>query len=108
MAFKVNEKKLQLGFNTVNVGRRKSEDEAQLVVLSTEGSFKITAPVAVALGVKVGEYVQFVDNFDLVTNAINEKAEMVVDFWMPNKAWEGCNVNDPSARVLSNYGDSGK
>ena len=36
------------------------------------------------------------------------QAEMVKDFWMPNKAWEGCNVNDPSARVLSNYGDSGK
>lgn len=36
------------------------------------------------------------------------QAEMIVDFWMPNKAWEGCNVNDPSARVLSNYGDSGK
>ena len=36
------------------------------------------------------------------------QAEMVVDFWMPNKAWEGCNVNDPSARVLTNYGDSGK
>ena len=36
------------------------------------------------------------------------QAEMVVDFWMPNKAWEGCNVNDPSARVLSNYGESGK
>ena len=35
-------------------------------------------------------------------------AEMVVDFWMPNKEWEGCDVNDPSARVLSNYGDSGK
>ena len=35
------------------------------------------------------------------------QAEMVVDFWMPNKAWEGCNVNDPSARVLANYGDSG-
>lgn len=33
---------------------------------------------------------------------------MIVDFWMPNKSWEGCNVNDPSARVLSNYGDSGK
>ena len=33
---------------------------------------------------------------------------MVVDFWMPNREWEGCNVNDPSARVLSNYGDSGK
>ena len=37
-----------------------------------------------------------------------EQGEMIVDFWMPNKAWEGCNVDDPSARVLSNYGDSGK
>lgn len=36
------------------------------------------------------------------------QAEMIVDFWMPNKAWKGCDVNDPSARVLSNYGDSGK
>jgi asparagine synthase (glutamine-hydrolysing) len=32
---------------------------------------------------------------------------MVADFWMPNKAWEGCDVNDPSARVLANYGGSG-
>ena len=37
-----------------------------------------------------------------------DQAEMVVDFWMPNKEWEGCDVNDPSARVLSNYGESGK
>ena len=36
------------------------------------------------------------------------QAEMISDFWMPNKSWEGCNVDDPSARVLSNYGDSGK
>ena len=36
------------------------------------------------------------------------QAEMIVDFWMPNKTWEGCDVNDPSARVLSNYGESGK
>jgi asparagine synthase (glutamine-hydrolysing) len=36
------------------------------------------------------------------------QAEMIVDFWMPNKSWKGCNVNDPSARALSNYGDSGK
>lgn len=36
------------------------------------------------------------------------QAEMVVDFWMPNRSWEGCDVNDPSARVLKNYGDSGK
>ncbi|MCU6747709.1 asparagine synthase B [Faecalicatena acetigenes] len=36
------------------------------------------------------------------------QAEMVTGFWMPNKEWEGCDVDDPSARVLSNYGDSGK
>lgn len=36
------------------------------------------------------------------------QAEMVADFWMPNRKWKGCNVNDPSARVLSNYGNSGK
>lgn len=36
-----------------------------------------------------------------------EQSDMIVDFWMPNKEWEGCNVNDPSARVLSNYGNSG-
>lgn len=36
------------------------------------------------------------------------QSQMVADFWMPNKRWEGCDVTDPSARVLSNYGDSAK
>ena len=35
------------------------------------------------------------------------QSRMIADFWMPNRDWEGCNVNDPSARVLSNYGASG-
>ncbi len=35
------------------------------------------------------------------------QARMIRDFWMPNRSWPGCDVNDPSARVLSNYGDSG-
>ncbi len=35
------------------------------------------------------------------------QSQMVADFWMPNKNWKGCNVTDPSARVLSNYGASG-
>ena len=33
---------------------------------------------------------------------------MIPGFWMPNREWEGCDVDDPSARVLKNYGDSGK
>ena len=36
------------------------------------------------------------------------QAEMIADFWMPNKSWPGCDVNDPSARVLKNYGASGR
>lgn len=36
------------------------------------------------------------------------QAQWIKDFWMPNKEWEGCNVDDPSARVLKNYGKSGK
>ena len=36
------------------------------------------------------------------------QARMIPNYWMPNKAWPGCDVDDPSARVLYNYGDSGK
>ena len=45
---------------------------------------------------------------DLFEKYYPGQSEMVTDFWMPNKNWEGCNVSDPSARVLSNYGESGK
>lgn len=36
------------------------------------------------------------------------QAHMITDFWMPNPNWDGCRVDDPSARVLSNYGASGE
>ncbi|MDR1891477.1 MAG: asparagine synthase B [Oscillospiraceae bacterium] len=36
------------------------------------------------------------------------QAKMIPDFWMPNREWTGCDVNDPSARVLQNYGASGE
>ena len=45
---------------------------------------------------------------DLFEKYYPGQSEMVCDFWMPNKNWEGCNVSDPSARVLSNYGASGQ
>lgn len=45
---------------------------------------------------------------DIFEKFYPKQAHWIKDFWMPNKAWEGCNVNDPSARVLGNYGDSGK
>jgi asparagine synthase (glutamine-hydrolysing) len=33
--------------------------------------------------------------------------KLIKSFWMPNDAWENCKVDDPSARVLPNYGASG-
>lgn len=33
---------------------------------------------------------------------------LIPGYWMPNKNWSNCQVNDPSARVLSNYGKSGE
>jgi asparagine synthase (glutamine-hydrolysing) len=36
------------------------------------------------------------------------RGDVIKSFWMPNKEWENCDVNDPSARVLPNYGKSGE
>lgn len=45
---------------------------------------------------------------DLFENYFPSQSHLITDFWMPNKEWVGKDVMDPSARVLSNYGDSGK
>lgn len=44
---------------------------------------------------------------DLFETFYPGRAEVIKDFWMPNATWKNCNVKDPSARVLPNYGDSG-
>ena len=43
---------------------------------------------------------------DLFEEFFPKRSYLVVDFWMPNKEWDNCDVKDPSARVLPNYGDS--
>jgi len=45
---------------------------------------------------------------DIFESHFPGQSHCVADFWMPNKSWENCNVNDPSARVLPNYGKSGE
>lgn len=37
-----------------------------------------------------------------------KRSSLIKDFWMPNRTWEHCDVQDPSARVLKNYGKSGQ
>jgi asparagine synthase (glutamine-hydrolysing) len=36
------------------------------------------------------------------------RAKLIKALWLPNTSWENCDVIDPSARVLPNYGKSGK
>ncbi len=45
---------------------------------------------------------------DIFESYFPKRAELIPDFWMPNPNWENCRVSDPSARVLPNYGKSGK
>lgn len=45
---------------------------------------------------------------DIFEKHFKGHAHLIKDFWMPNKEWQNCNVNDPSARVLSNYGKAGE
>ena len=45
---------------------------------------------------------------DIFEKFYPDKADWISAYWMPNPKWDGCNVSDPSARVLNNYGDSGK
>lgn len=44
---------------------------------------------------------------DIFEKHFKGQSHLIKDFWMPNKEWENCNVADPSARVLPNYGKSG-
>ncbi|HXH76013.1 MAG TPA: asparagine synthase B [Bacteriovoracaceae bacterium] len=44
---------------------------------------------------------------DIFEKHFKGHSNTIKDFWMPNKEWNNCNVSDPSARVLPNYGKSG-
>lgn len=44
---------------------------------------------------------------DIFEKYFKGQSHLIKDFWMPNKEWANCNVSDPSARVLPNYGKSG-
>ena len=45
---------------------------------------------------------------DIFESYYPNMADMIIDYWLPNQTWEGCQVSDPSARYLSNYGKSGE
>lgn len=64
-------KKVSFGFSAVVAGQKTSgNNEPQLIANSTKGKFTITAPVSRAMGIAVGEYIQFVNNIAEIEAAI--------------------------------------
>ena len=72
------------GFAVVNAGQRKTNEEPQLVVISTPGSFRITGAVSKALMLSAGDNVTFLNNIAMIDNAIDSKAEELVQFCEEN------------------------
>ena len=75
-------KGLSFGMGIVNAGQRAVSEEPELVVVSTPGSFRMTAQVSKALGIAHGEYVMFINNCANIDNAIINKVPEVV--WILN------------------------
>ena len=66
-------KKVSFGFNAVVAGQKTSgNNEPQLIANSTKGKFTVTSPVTRAMGIAVGEYIQFVNNIDQIERAIQD------------------------------------
>ena len=72
--------KVSFGFSAVVAGQKTSgNNEPQLIANSTKGKFTVTSPVTRAMGVAVGEYIQFVNNISQIEAAINEGGDDVKD-----------------------------
>ena len=88
-------KAMGFGFSAVNAGQRNVSVEPQVIVVSTEGNFRITPPVSKVLGIGHGDYVMFLNNVDAIDAAINAKAAEVVAFCKEN----GLELGSPEAAI---------
>ena len=75
---------MSFGFSSVNAGQRNQTVEPQLVVVSTEGNFRITPPVSKALNVGHGDYVMFINNINNIDQAIANGNDVVKAFCEQN------------------------
>ena len=88
-------KGLSFGMGIVNAGQRAVSEEPELVVVSTPGSFRMTAQVSKALGIAHGEYVMFINNCANIDNAIINKVPEVVAFCEE----QGLDIESPEAAM---------
>lgn len=88
-------KGLSFGMGIVNAGQRAANEEPELVIVSTPGSFRMTAQVSKALGIAHGEYVMFINNCANIDNAIINKVPEVVAFCEE----QGLDIDSPEAAI---------
>lgn len=75
---------LAFGFSAVNAGQRNVTTDPELIVVSTEGSFRVTSPVSRVLGLNHGGYIMFVTNVDNIDAAIRNEDDSIVQFCKDN------------------------
>lgn len=92
---KTNGKAIGFSFNAVNAGQRNVSVEPQVIVVSTEGNFRITPPVSRVLGIGHGDYVMFLNNIDNIDAAIAAKDAQVIAFCKE----QGLEVGSPEAVI---------
>lgn len=77
-------KKVMFGVNAVNAGQRNVEVSPAVIAVSTNGGFRMTAPVSRALGMAHGDYMMFLNTIDGVENAIRNNDPAVIDYCNEN------------------------
>lgn len=92
---KTNGKAMGFGFSAVNAGQRNVSVEPQVIVVSTEGNFRITPPVSRVLGIGHGDYVMFLNNVDNIDAAIAAKDAQIVAFCKE----QGLEIGSPEAAI---------
>lgn len=90
-----NSKGISFGFSAVNAGQRNVSAQPELIATSTEGGFRITAPVSKVLGLRPGDFVQFFNNINNIDEAIRTGHEVVLAFCNE----QGLDINTPEAVV---------
>lgn len=85
---------LSFGFSTVKQTRT-NPAVPELHVATTVGGFRITPMVSRLLGLKAGDNVMFITNVDNINDAINGKAEAIVNFCQE----QGLDIDSPEAFV---------
>lgn len=77
-------KVLSFGFSSVNLAKRSTDTEPNIIAVSTEGGFRINGIVSKLLGLLPGDYIMFVNNVDNVDMAFRSQSDEAAAFCIEN------------------------